>query len=76
MGRIAIVATPSDAAVYLDSHFVGTAAEIAELSAGLIVESGDHVIEIIRPGYENQQVPVELAAGERIDLKLDLRRPD
>ncbi len=75
MGRIAIVATPGDAAVYLDGHFVGTAAEIAELSDGLIVESGDHMIEIIRPGYENQRVPVALAANERIDLQLDLRQP-
>ena len=74
-GRIAVVATPGDAAVYLDGHFVGTAAEISELTSGLIVEPGDHVIDVIRPGYDNQQVPVSVAAGERIDLKLDLRRP-
>ena len=74
-GRIAIAATPGDAAVYLDGHFVGTAAEIAELGAGLIVEPGDHVVDIIRPGYDNQRVPVSVAAGERIDVKLDLRRP-
>ena len=74
-GRIAVVATPGDAAVYLDGHFVGTAAEISELSAGLIVEPGDHVIDIIRPGYDNQQVPVSVAKGERIDLQLDLKRP-
>ncbi len=71
-GRIAIAATPGDAAVYLDGHFVGTAAEISELSAGLIVEPGDHVIDVIRPGYDNQRVPVSVAAGERVDLKLDL----
>ncbi len=74
-GRIAIVATPGDAAVYLDGHFVGTAEEISELSAGLIVEPGDHVVDIIRPGYDNQRVPVSVAQGEKIDLKLDLRRP-
>ncbi len=73
-GRIVIVASPGDAAVYLDGHFVGTAAEIAGLGSGLIVEPGDHVVEIIRPGYESQQVPVSVARGERIDLQLDLRR--
>ncbi len=74
-GRIAIAATPGDAAVYLDGHFVGTAGEIADLGSGLIVEPGDHVIEIIRPGYESQRVPVSVAAGERIDVELNLRNP-
>ncbi len=74
-GRVAIAATPGDAAVYLDGHFVGTAAELSELGAGLIVEPGDHVVDVIRPGYDNQRVPVSVAAGERIDLKLDLKRP-
>ncbi len=74
-GRIAIAATPGDAAVYLDGHFVGTAAEISELGAGLIVESGDHVVDVVRPGYENQSVPVSVAVDERVDLKLDLNRP-
>ncbi len=74
-GRLAIVATPGDAAVYLDGHFVGTAAEISDLGSGLIIEPGDHLVEIIRPGYENQRVPISVAAGELIDLQLDLRRP-
>ncbi len=71
--RIAIVATPGDAAVYLDGHFVGTAEEISGLGSGLIVEPGDHLVEIIRPGYDNRRVPVSVAAGERIDLELNLR---
>ncbi len=70
--RVVITATPGDAAVYLDGHFVGTAAEVSELGAGLIVEPGDHVIDVIRPGYDSQQVPVSVAAGERVELKLSL----
>ncbi len=73
-GRIAIAASPGDAAVYLDGHFVGTASEIAQLGTGLIVEPGDHVVEIIRPGYESQRVPVSVTAGERLDLELVLRQ--
>ena len=74
-GRVAINATPGDAAVYLDGHFVGTAAELADLTAGLIVEPGDHVVDVIRPGYENQRLPLSVAAGERVDLELALQRP-
>ncbi len=74
-GRVVINATPGDAAVYLDGHFVGTAAELADLTAGLIVEPGDHIVDVIRPGYENQRLPLSVAAGERVDLELDLRKP-
>ncbi len=74
LGRLVVVAEPGDAAVYLDGHFVGTAAEIAALSAGLIVEPGDHLIEVIRPGYETESVPISVAAGSRVDLDLDLER--
>ncbi len=73
-GRIVIAASPGDAAVYLDGHFVGTAEEIGALGTGLIVEPGDHVVEIIRPGYQSQRVPVSVAAGERLEVELDLRR--
>ncbi len=72
VGRVAIQGSPADAVVYLDGHFVGTAAEISSLAAGLIVEPGDHVIELVRPGYETQRVPVSIPVGERIDLRLDL----
>ena len=75
VARIAIAGSPADAAVYLDGHFVGTAAEISELSAGLIVEPGEHIVELVRPGFGTERVPVAVTAGEQIDLKLDLRAP-
>ena len=73
IGRIAIVGSPADAAVYLDGHFVGTAGEIAELSAGLIVEPGDHVVELVRPGYSTKRLSISVPAGEQVDLNLSLR---
>ena len=72
-GRIALSGSPSDAAVYLDGHFVGTAGEISRLSEGLLVEPGDHVVELVRPGYGSERRPVSVAAGERIDFDLGLK---
>lgn len=72
VGRVSIQGSPADAVVYLDGHFVGTAGEIADLSAGLIVEPGQHVIELVRPGYATQRVPVSVPVGEQVDLQLDL----
>ena len=74
-GRVVVTASPSDAAVYLDGHFVGIAAELAELTAGLMVEPGDHLVDVIRPGYESQRLPLSVAAGERVELELALQRP-
>ncbi|MEM7583428.1 MAG: PEGA domain-containing protein [Acidobacteriota bacterium] len=76
IGRLAIKGSPADAAVYLDGHFVGTAGEIADLSAGLIVEPGDHVIELVRPGYETRREPVSVPVGQRLDLELNLRKQE
>ncbi len=72
LARIGVTGSPADAAVYLDGHFVGTAGEIAQLSAGLIVEPGEHVIELVRPGFTTEQVTIEATGGEQVDLTLDL----
>ncbi|MEM7350971.1 MAG: PEGA domain-containing protein, partial [Acidobacteriota bacterium] len=72
IGRILVAGSPADAAVYLDGHFVGTAGEIAELTAGLIVEPGDHVVELVRPGFETQSLPIAVPAGEQVAVNLSL----
>lgn len=71
-GRIAFSVWPADAVVYLDGHFLGAADELAHVSAGLIVEPGRHTIEIVRPGFVSVQREVEIEAGERLDLDLEL----
>ncbi|MCP3959641.1 MAG: PEGA domain-containing protein [bacterium] len=75
VGRIVISASPPDAAIYLDGHFVGTAQEVTSLTSGLLVEPGDHVIEIVRPGFDTQSAPVSIEAGGRVDLQLGLEKP-
>ncbi len=73
IGRIFIAGSPADAAVYLDGHFVGTAGEISNLPNGLIVEPGEHVVELVRPGFETDSKPISVPSGEQVDLELNLR---
>ena len=74
VGRLFISVLPSDAAVYLDGHFLGTAGEIGQLSAGMVVEPGDHVIELVRPGYETVRKDIVVPPGERTIVELELDR--
>ncbi|MDA8016626.1 MAG: PEGA domain-containing protein [Thermoanaerobaculia bacterium] len=74
VGRLYVSVLPADAAIYLDGHFLGTAAEIGQLSAGIVVEPGDHVIELVRPGYETHRKEIVVPPGERTTVELELDR--
>ncbi len=72
ISRLHLAVLPEDAAIYLDSEFLGTGFELAQLSAGLIVEPGEHLLEVVRPGFASEQRPVNLAPGQQLDLKIEL----
>jgi len=72
VGRIQLSVLPGDTAVYLDGHFLGTGAELSQLSAGLIVEPGDHVLELVRPGYLTEEMPISVSRGEKLDVDVEL----
>lgn len=72
VGRLVLSLYPPDAAIYLDGHFLGTAEEIGQLSAGLVVEPGQHELEVVRPGYETERRTVNVTAGGKAEIKFDL----
>lgn len=74
IGRLVLRIVPGDAAVYLDGHFLGPASEIGQLSAGMVVEPGEHVLELVRPGFETERIPVTIPPGEQVDLELQMQR--
>ncbi|MEM6795258.1 MAG: PEGA domain-containing protein [Acidobacteriota bacterium] len=73
-GRLLLDIWPSDAAVYLDGNFLGTAAEVSQLSAGLVVTVGEHSLEVTRPGFETRSVVVRVGEEERQELVIELER--
>jgi hypothetical protein len=59
---------PEEASVYLDGRFVGTGRELA---GGLAVAAGQHVMEVVLPGYEQETVRFEARVG--LDSAVDVR---
>jgi len=72
IGRLLFAVSPPDAAVYLDGHFLGTADELYGLRAGMIVEPGEHVLEVVHPDYRGTRETVVVPAGERVELDVRL----
>ena len=64
--------SPDDAVVYVDDEFAGMAFELGELEGGLEVEPGDHVVMIVRPGYAEVTVKIEVPPGEHGKVEVDL----
>ncbi|HRC88363.1 MAG TPA: PEGA domain-containing protein, partial [Thermoanaerobaculia bacterium] len=75
-GRLKLSLIPSDATVYLDGHFLGTATELSRLHAGLLLDAGSHRLEIVRPGYKSVEKRVNVRAGEEIELEIQLEEAE
>ena len=72
-GRIALTVSPGDASVYLDGRFLGSGSELERLRAGLLVDPGEHRLEVVRPGYRPAVLAVRVGEGEeeRVELELE-----
>ena len=73
--RLRLEVEPGDASVYLDGRFIGTGAEIAQLSKGLLVDAGAHRIEAVRPGRKAVTKEFTAAPGEETSVDLSLDEP-
>lgn len=71
-GRIHLTVAPEDAAVYLDGRLLGSGSELAGLHAGLLVDPGQHSLEVVRPGFEPRELDFGVASGEDLDLEVAL----
>jgi hypothetical protein len=72
-GLLHVRVTPADAAVYLDGEFLAKGEELARLHGSIPVARGEHVLEVIRPGYR-QKTLVVLVEGDgptRVRVELD-----
>lgn len=70
--RLRLDISPSDAAVYVDDRFVGTAESLE--SEGISVSAGRHTIVASRPGYRDRRVEVDVSGGETERVEINLER--
>ena len=73
-GRAALrfAVEPPQAAVYLDGEFLGTAEELSQLARPLAVEPGEHVVEVMAPGYASERLSLRVGEGEVFEVRLEL----
>jgi prefoldin subunit 5 len=72
--RLRLRVEPGDASVYLDGRFLGSAAELSRLRDGLLIAGGEHVLEVVRPGWQEEVERFEAKEGSEITLEVSLRR--
>lgn len=72
--RLRVRAEPSDAVVFLDDRFVGTAGEIRSLSRGVSVSPGKHTVTVSRPGFKDRTVEIEVDDDETKEIEVTLSR--
>ncbi len=73
-GRLRVAVSPGDASVYLDGRFLGTGSDLAALRAGLLVDAGEHMLEVVRPGYRAENRTLSIQAGEQSEIDVALER--
>lgn len=71
-GRLVLHVVPEDASVYLDGRFLGTGREMSRLRSGLIVDPGEHHLEVVRPGRQAENETFSAHAGEEVRLDIEL----
>jgi hypothetical protein len=69
-GRLRLTVLPADASVYLDGRLLGSGEELSQLHAGLVVEAGSHLLEVVRPGYATEQLEFAVEEGSEVELEV------
>lgn len=70
-GFLQLSVTPAVAQIFVDSYYVGTAADI-NAPRGLTLEAGPHRIEIRAPQYQTVTVDVRILPGETVTYRAAL----
>lgn len=71
-GLVRFAIEPVDATVYLDDRFLGSGGELAQLHSGLVVSTGRHRIEVVRPGFESRSLEIWVEEGVEFEVALTL----
>ena len=67
-----VTVQPDDASVYLDGRFLGTGRELAALRSGLIVDPGEHRVEVVRPGHQSAERTIDVESGRLLHVQIEL----
>ena len=69
---VKLAVLPTRAAVFIDGHFMGHAAEFQGLGRGVLVAPGQHTIQIALPGYQTFTTQINPSANQKVEVKTSL----
>jgi hypothetical protein len=67
-----LTVSPPEASVYIDGRFVGIGAMLSELEEGLVMDQGEHHVQVLYPKYRTMERSVEVSAGKETKLGITL----
>jgi hypothetical protein len=72
-GYLAVKVEPQDASIYIDDTFYGITSRFSGPDSSIVLRSGNHKVDIIRPGYKSHTEIVEIKndGAKEISIKLD-----
>lgn len=72
-GRLYLDISPPEASVYIDGRFVGIGGELSRLEVGLLMDAGEHSIQVFHPEHETKEKTFTITVGKETRLGIDLR---
>src|SRR5580704_1440266 len=70
--EIKLDVTPSEAGVFLDGAFAGSAREFGGVGRAMLVNPGKHQVKLVMPGYQDFVTQVELAPKQKFTIATKL----
>lgn len=67
---------PPDAAIYIDGAFYGTASQFRSPADTILLSTGPHRIEIIKPGFKDITDDITVVENQKVRLKVELKRKE
>ena len=70
--EIKLDVTPSEAGVFLDGAFAGSAREFGGVGRAMLVNPGKHQLKLVLPGYQDFVTQVDLAPKQKFTIATKL----
>ena len=75
-GRLVFDVTPADASLYVNGAFYGSVAEFTEKAGAVVLRSGTHRLELVRPGYASHARDVVVEKGITRVVNLEMAKAE
>lgn len=73
-GFLVLQVVPEDVCVYIDGNFYGIVSQFAESQGSLVLRTGRHKVELVKPGYFPHTKHIKISEGKLEKIIVTLKR--